>query len=64
MKKHTLKTQRHAYHLVDPSIMPLLTAFSALILTSGSVFYFQGFFFGLETTFFGFLGVLFCMFLW
>jgi heme/copper-type cytochrome/quinol oxidase subunit 3 len=64
MIKYSLKTQRHAFHLVDSSIMPLLTAISALTLTCGSVFYFQGFFFGLETTFFGFFGIIFCMFLW
>ena len=64
MLKNTAKTQRHAFHLVNPSAMPLLTAISALSFTSGSVFYFQGFLFGLETTFFGFFCVIFCMFLW
>jgi cytochrome c oxidase subunit 3 len=56
--------QRHGFHLVNPSILPILTAFSALTLTSGSIFYFQGFLLGLETTFFGFFCVIFSMFLW
>jgi hypothetical protein len=30
---------KHGYHLVDPSPWPLLTAFSAFILTSGGVLY-------------------------
>jgi hypothetical protein len=56
-------TQRHAFHLVDPSVLPLLTAISALCLTLGSVLYFHGYSGGFETTFFGFVGVLSCMFL-
>jgi heme/copper-type cytochrome/quinol oxidase subunit 3 len=64
MKNSSLYTQRHAFHLVDPSIMPFITALSALTLTSGSVMYFHGYTLGLETTFFGFFSVLSCMFLW
>ena len=64
MLKVTLNTQRHAFHLVNPSALPLLTAISALAFTSGSIFYFQGFLFGLETTFFGLFSILSCMFLW
>ncbi len=63
MKNFSLYTQRHAFHLVDPSIMPFITALSALTLTSGSVMYFHGYTLGLETTFFGFFSVLSCMFL-
>jgi hypothetical protein len=63
MKNSSLYTQRHAFHLVDPSIMPFITALSALTLTSGSVMYFHGYTLGLETTFFGFFSVLSCMFL-
>jgi len=48
---------------VDPSVLPLLTAISALCLTLGSVLYFHGYSGGFETTFFGFVGVLSCMFL-
>jgi hypothetical protein len=55
-------TQRHAFHLVDPSVMPLLSSLSALTLTTGSVLYFHGYQLGLQTTLFGFFSVLTCMF--
>lgn len=57
-------TQRHAFHLVDPSVMPLLSSLSALTLTAGSVLFFHGFSLGLQTTFFGFFSILLCMFIW
>jgi cytochrome c oxidase subunit 3 len=56
--------QRHAFHLVDPSILPFISAISALTLTLGSVMYFHGYNLGLSTTFFGFLSIIACMFLW
>jgi cytochrome c oxidase subunit 3 len=59
----SLNTQRHAFHLVDPSILPLLTSIGALSLTLGSVLFFHGFSGGLESTFFGFITILLCMFL-
>jgi hypothetical protein len=55
--------QRHAYHLVDPSILPFITSISALSLTLGSVLYFHGYSGGFESTIFGLFGVLTCMFL-
>ena len=57
-------TQRHAFHLVDPSILPFITSISALSLTLGSVLYFHGYHGGLESTLFGLCGVLTCMFVW
>jgi len=39
MSVNTSVTHRHPYHLVDPSPWPLLTAFSALSLTTGGVLY-------------------------
>lgn len=57
-------TQRHGFHLVDASIMPLLTSFAALTLTTGFVMFFHGYGRGLETTYFGIFSVLSCMFLW
>jgi heme/copper-type cytochrome/quinol oxidase subunit 3 len=60
----SLKAKRHAFHLVDASFAPFLTSVSALTMVAGSVFYFQGFYFGAETSFLGFFGVAFCMFLW
>jgi hypothetical protein len=56
-------TQRHAFHLVDPSILPFLTSISALCLTTGSVLFFHGYSGGLETTLFGLSSVLLCMFI-
>jgi hypothetical protein len=62
MKFLSFYTQRHAFHLVDPSIMPLVSALSSLCLTLGSVLYFHGYSGGLESTFIGLFGVLTCMF--
>lgn len=56
--------QRHAYHLVDPSIMPLLSSISALTLTIGCVMFFHGYLFGLTTLSFGIIFTLSSMFLW
>jgi len=63
MFSYSFYTQRHAFHLVDPSILPFLTSIGALSLTLGSVLYFHGYSGGLETTFFGFTCVIACMFL-
>lgn len=57
-------TQRHSFHLVDPSVMPLLSSISSLLLTLGSVMYFHGHYFGLLITFLGFIFILLSMFLW
>jgi len=56
--------QRHAFHLVDPSILPFLTSIGALSLALGSVLYFHAFKFGSEMTLFGFSCIILCMFLW
>ena len=50
-------TQRHAFHLVDPSVLPFITSISALVLTLSSVLYFHGYSGGLEATFIGLFGV-------
>jgi hypothetical protein len=63
MFSNSLYTQRHAFHLVDPSVLPLISAISALCLTLGSVLYFHGYTGGFESMFFGLFGVLSCMFL-
>jgi len=55
--------QRHAFHLVDPSAMPLLTSISSLCLTSGSVLLFHGYSGGLEATVFGLFCVCLCFFI-
>jgi hypothetical protein len=56
-------TQRHAFHLVDLSIMPIITASGVLTMTIGGVMYFHGYAFGYSTLLFGLLCVLICMFL-
>ena len=60
---HSFFTQRHGFHLVDPSAMPLLTSLSALTVTVGAVLYCHGYIGGLETMFFGMFCVILCMFL-
>jgi cytochrome c oxidase subunit 3 len=47
------KIQKHSFHLVDPSPWPIIAAFSAFMLTFGSVLYMHGF-----------LMILFMMFCW
>lgn len=64
MKSFSFYTQRHAFHLVDPSVMPLITSFSAFVLVVGGVLFFHGYKLGFETTLFGFFSVIACMFLW
>ena len=54
--------QRHAFHLVDPSAMPLLTSFAAFTLVTGGTMYFHGYIGGIETIAFGIIAVLLCMF--
>jgi cytochrome c oxidase subunit 3 len=39
-------TYKHTYHLVDPSPWPILTSFSALVLTSGGVMYMHSYKYG------------------
>jgi cytochrome c oxidase subunit 3 len=58
------KTQQHSFHLVDPSPWPLISAFSALMLTFGNVLYFHGYFGGASLVRLGFLMILFMMFCW
>jgi cytochrome c oxidase subunit 3 len=60
----SLYTQRHAFHMVDPSIMPFITAISALMLTSGSVLFFHGFTGGSTMVFFALFFLVSCKFLW
>lgn len=57
-------TQLHSFHLVDPSPWPLISAFSACLLTTGGVLYFHGYKHGPFLWKFGFVMVLFMMFCW
>ena len=56
--------QRHGYHLVDPSPWPLISAFSALMLTFGGVLYMHGYSGGFFLNQFGLIMILFMMFCW
>jgi cytochrome c oxidase subunit 3 len=56
--------QKHSFHLVDPSPWPLISAFSALMLTFGGVLYMHGYSTGSFLLKFGFLMILFMMFCW
>jgi len=56
--------QKHSFHLVDPSPWPIISAFSGLILTFGTVLYFHGYFGGVFLWRFGILLILLMMYLW
>jgi len=57
-------TQKHSFHLVDPSLWPIVSAFSALMLTFGGVLYFHSYSNGSFLWRFGFLMLLFSMYGW
>ncbi len=61
MKKNN---QLHAFHIVDPSPWPIIAAFSALALTFGGALFMHGFVGGAFLWRFGFLMILFMMFVW
>lgn len=56
--------QKHSFHLVDPSPWPMVSAFSALMLTFGGVLYMHGYAGGYFLLQFGFIMVLFMMYCW
>jgi len=56
--------QLHAFHLVDPSPWPILSGFSALILTFGFVSYVHGYSRGFFLFSWGLFMVLAIMFFW
>ena len=56
-------TQRHSFHLVDPSIMPFITAFAVLTMTVGGVLFFHGYNLGFQTILFGLFSVMACKFM-
>jgi hypothetical protein len=64
MYTKSLFAQRHSFHLVDFSAMPILTALATMTLMIGNVMFFHGFKLGFETTFIGVISVLLCMYLW
>jgi len=58
------QNQVHAFHLVDPSPWPLLSAVSALSLTFGGVLYMHGFLGGAFLYKYGLFLILCLMFVW
>ena len=56
-------TQRHAFHLVDPSIMPLISSVSCLTTTLGGVMFMHGYQGGFQIQMFGLFSIISCMFL-
>lgn len=56
--------QTHPYHLVEPSIWPILTSFSLLILMVGAVLYLHEYSGGQIVTFTGLGAVTFCAYSW
>jgi len=59
-----LNNQVHSFHLVDPSPWPIISAFSALMLTFGGVMYMHGYSGGGFLWRFGLVMILFMMFCW
>jgi cytochrome c oxidase subunit 3 len=57
-------TQKHSFHLVDPSPWPLFTSISALMLTFGGVMYMHCYCGGFELFIKGLAAMLLCLFGW
>nr|BCG67642.1 cytochrome c oxidase subunit 3 [Haptophyceae sp. NIES-3900] len=57
-------SQRHGFHLVDPSPFPLVSSIAALTTTTGGVMYFHGYPFGILIMYSGLCMVIFCMYTW
>ncbi len=67
--KYSTTGKPHPYHIVRPSIWPLLGALAAGVLAAGAVMYmhdveFGAFKVGLKGVFLGFVGILAIMFVW
>ena len=56
--------QIHSFHLVDPSPWPLISAFSAFMLTFGGVLYMHSYFNGSFLWRFGFFMIVYMMLCW
>lgn len=59
-----MSTQRHSFHLVDPSPWPLFVSLSALSMTTGLVMWFHLYIGGALIAFIGLLSLLFNSFFW
>jgi len=60
----TRNNHKHGFHLVDPSPWPLISAFSALMVTFGGVLYMHGYLGGSFLWKYGICMILFMMFVW
>lgn len=63
-QQYKFLTQRHGFHLVDPSPWPLVTSFSALSAAIGAVMYFHSHQFGEFFMFLGLFSTFACMGIW
>jgi cytochrome c oxidase subunit 3 len=61
-QKMVMINTKHSFHLVDPSPWPIISAFSALMLTVGTVMYMHGYKGGGFLLLMGFFMILFMMF--
>ena len=57
-------TQKHPFHLVDPSPWPMVASISAFITTTGGVLFMHNYNGGGSFLFFGFVMLLYTMFVW
>lgn len=67
--EYTTTGKPHPYHIVRPSIWPLISSIAAGIFCMGLVLYmhgleFEGFNVGIKGAAIGFVGILLCMFFW
>lgn len=60
----TFINSKHSFHLVDPSPWPIISAFSALMMTFGGVLYMHGYVGGNFLFQFGLLMLMFMMYCW
>jgi hypothetical protein len=64
MSNNIIKTQKHPYHLVDPSPWPLVAAMGCFFLTFGFVMFFHGYIGSSSMMLTGLITVLFVMYTW
>ena len=64
IRLNKISGQKHSFHLVDVSPWPIISAFSALMLTFGGVMYMHGYSGGSFLVRLGFCMILFMMFCW
>jgi len=64
MSNITIKTQKHPYHLVDPSPWPLVASLGCFFFTFGLVMFFHNYIGALSLTFTGFSIIIYVMYTW